>query len=101
MYLGAFMIKRVAVAGCRKYENYEEAKEYIDFCIDETESREFEQQRKYSMINEVLLFVIAFVQIAPMLYSALIGEYNDLQLWPIIVMFVLVIVAISFIVRKS
>ena len=31
----AVMIKRVAVEGCRKYENYEEAKEYIDFCIRE------------------------------------------------------------------
>ena len=29
------MIKRVAVAGCRNYENYEEAKEYIDFSISE------------------------------------------------------------------
>ena len=29
------MIKRVAVAGCRHYENYDEAKEYIDFCIGE------------------------------------------------------------------
>ena len=29
------MIKRVAVAGCRHYENYDEAKEYIDFCISE------------------------------------------------------------------
>ena len=29
------MIKRVAVAGCRHYENYEEAKKYIDFCIGE------------------------------------------------------------------
>ncbi len=27
------MKKRVVVAGCRNYDNYEEAKEYIDFCI--------------------------------------------------------------------
>lgn len=37
------MIKRVAVAGCRKYENYEEAKEYIDFCIREI-------RKKYTLI---------------------------------------------------
>ena len=43
MYLGAFMIKRVAVAGCRKYENYEEAKEYIDFCISEI-------RKKYTLV---------------------------------------------------
>ena len=27
------MIKRIVVAGCRDYENYREAKAYIDFCI--------------------------------------------------------------------
>lgn len=27
------MIKRVVIAGCRNYENYEEAKLYIDKCI--------------------------------------------------------------------
>ena len=27
------MSKRIVVAGCREYKNYEEAKEYIDFCI--------------------------------------------------------------------
>lgn len=27
------MIKRIVIAGCRDYTNYDEAKEYIDFCI--------------------------------------------------------------------
>ena len=27
------MIKRIVVAGCRDYNNYNEAKKYIDFCI--------------------------------------------------------------------
>ena len=27
------MIKRVVIAGCRDYNNYDEAKVYIDFCI--------------------------------------------------------------------
>ena len=27
------MIKRIVVAGCRDYNNYEEAKKYIDKCI--------------------------------------------------------------------
>ncbi len=27
------MVKRIVVAGCRNYTNYNEAKEYIDFCI--------------------------------------------------------------------
>ena len=37
------MIKRVAVAGCRQYENYEEAKEYIELCISEI-------RKKYTLI---------------------------------------------------
>ncbi len=27
------MVKRVIIAGCRDYNNYEEAKVYIDFCL--------------------------------------------------------------------
>ena len=27
------MIKRVVIAGCRDYNNYDEAKRYIDFCL--------------------------------------------------------------------
>ena len=37
------MIKRVAVAGCRHYKYYDEAKEYIDFCISEI-------RKKYTLI---------------------------------------------------
>lgn len=29
------MKKRVVIAGCRNYNNYNEAREYIDFCISE------------------------------------------------------------------
>ena len=28
-------IKRVVIAGCRDYTNYEEAKRYLDFCLSE------------------------------------------------------------------
>lgn len=27
------MVKRVVIAGCRNYNNYNEAKSYIDFCL--------------------------------------------------------------------
>lgn len=27
------MIKRIVIAGCRDYSNYDEAKSYIDFCL--------------------------------------------------------------------
>ena len=33
------MIKRIVVAGCRNYNNYNEAKEYIDFCISEIKEK--------------------------------------------------------------
>ncbi len=33
------MVKRIVVAGCRDYNNYEEAKEYIDICITEIRKR--------------------------------------------------------------
>lgn len=26
-------VKRVVIAGCRDYNHYEQAKEYIDFCL--------------------------------------------------------------------
>lgn len=33
------MIKRIVVAGCRDYNNYMEAKEYIDFCLSNIKKR--------------------------------------------------------------
>jgi hypothetical protein len=52
-------------------------------------------------MNEVLLFIIAFLQIAPMLYNAMIGEVADLKPWPIITMGIFVLVAIVFIIKKD
>ena len=37
------MYKRIVVAGCRDYENYDDAKEYIDFCIQNL-------RRKYKLV---------------------------------------------------
>lgn len=33
------MEKRIVVAGCRDYENYTRAKEYIDYCISEIKNK--------------------------------------------------------------
>lgn len=33
------MIKRVVIAGCRNYHNYEEAKTFIDLCLCETKMK--------------------------------------------------------------
>ena len=38
-----FLIKRVVVAGCRNYNDYSEAKEYIDFCVKNI-------KKKYTLI---------------------------------------------------
>ena len=29
------MVKKIVIAGCRDYNNYEEAKLYIDFCLSD------------------------------------------------------------------
>ncbi len=41
--VGDFMIKRIVIAGCRNYTDYEEAKKYIDFCIKDI-------RKKYTLI---------------------------------------------------
>lgn len=33
------IVKRVVIAGCRHYTDYQEAKKYIDFCISEIRSQ--------------------------------------------------------------
>lgn len=33
------MTRKIVVAGCRNYNNYKEAKEYIDFCISEIKEK--------------------------------------------------------------
>ena len=37
------IVKRVVVAGCRDYNNYDEAKQHIDFCISDI-------RKKYTII---------------------------------------------------
>lgn len=79
----------------------EELIEYIEYCIDETESIETEKHRKYSVVSEILLFIIAFIQIAPMIYSLLTGEYGDIQVIPIIVIVLVGIIGAYFVIRKN
>ena len=33
------MEKRIVIAGCRNYENYSEAKKYIDYCVSEIKGK--------------------------------------------------------------
>ena len=87
-----FRISNLDEFNDKKYQNPSVYMEYINNCIDETLSHESEQQRKYTVMSEVLLFIITFIQIAPILYNALIGNYKDLVFWPIIIMAIIVII---------
>lgn len=75
--------------------------EYLQYCIDETESVDLEHQKKYSWLNEILLFLLAFLQIAPMAYHFLLGEYTGLVWWPIIVLTVFIVIGVIIIIRKE
>lgn len=82
-------------------EEKEKYVQYLEFCIEETTSINIEKQKKYSWLNEILLYIIAFIQIAPMLYKLLLGQYTELVLWPIILMAIIIIISIVIIIRKE
>lgn len=96
-----FELRNELIATSGIDEQKKEYIEYLEYCIDETESYEAEQQRKYSLLNEILLFIIAFIQIAPMLYEFMIGEYQEIVVWPVIVLILIVLIAIWLIIRKD
>lgn len=75
--------------------------EYMDYCIDETVTFENQKQHKYSVISELLLFAIAFVEIAPILYGAILGEYNSIQVGPAAIVFGIMLLGIWVIIRKG
>ncbi len=75
--------------------------EYVEFCIIETETINAEKQKKYAWLNEILLFIIAFVQIAPMLYELMTGGYKDIQLAPVLLMIIIVVIAVVIIIAKD
>lgn len=81
----------------------EKYKFYLEYYIGETESLNFEKQRKYGWISEIFLFVIAFVEIAPMLYNLLAGNYTyqEGSWWIIVILILIAVIGIIFIVRKD
>lgn len=83
-YITRLRDELIRTSGINAYAN--KYIEYIEFCITETESINAEKQKKYSWLNEILLFIIAFIQIAPMIYELMTGGYKDIQLMPIIIM---------------
>lgn len=98
-YIANIRSELIKTSGISEYA--EKYIEYLKFCIDETESKDLERQKKYSWLNEILLFIIAFVQIAPMLYQFMTGGLGDVEILPVIVMAAIVITAIIIIVKKN
>lgn len=98
-YITRLRDELIRTSGINAYAN--KYIEYIEFCITETESINAEKQKKYSWLNEILLFIIAFIQIAPMIYELMTGGYKDIQLMPIIIMVIFVIIAIVIIILKD
>ncbi len=65
------MIKRIVVAGCRDYNNYEEAKEFIENCIRDIKSK------------HTLVFVSGFCRGADMLGERYARENGyDIERYP-------------------
>lgn len=79
-------------------ENYQAELEYL---IAETNSINAEKQKKYSWLNELLLFLIAFIQIAPMLYRVLSSGFPALKPIPVIAMALIVVIAAIILIKKD
>ena len=75
--------------------------EYLNFCIEDIISLNEEKTRKYSIYSEIMLFVIAYAQIAPLLYHILMGDYTNLGMWQILSITTIAIIGAILIVRKE
>lgn len=82
-------------------EEKEKYLEYLNFCIDDTISLNEEKSRKYSVFSEILLFIIAYAQIAPLLYELLMGDYVIVGVWQIIVIIAIAVIGTILIIRKG
>lgn len=74
---------------------------YVNFLIDEANAKTQEAQKKYSWLNEILLLIIAFMQIAPSLYAVLDGNIPPLRLIPTLGMLAVLLLGVIFIIRKG
>lgn len=75
--------------------------EYLEYCIEETLSLNEERSRKYTIISEILLFIIAYAQIIPLLYHLLVGDYVNLNALQIFVIIAIGLISTILIVRKE
>ena len=82
-------------------EQYQRYTDYLQFRIEETESKNIEEQQKFNVLSEILLFVIAYIQIVPSLYGLLMGEFKNIGIPQVIILALLGLVGIILIVRKD
>lgn len=99
VYITRLRDELIRTSGIESYAN--KYIEYIEFCITETESINAEKQKKYSWLNEILLFIIAFIQVAPMIYELMTGGYKEIQLFPVVIMVIFVVVSVVIIILKD
>lgn len=75
--------------------------EYLNYCIEDTVCKNEEKARKYSVFSEILLFIIAYVQIAPLVYHLLMGDYVLIGTWQIILTVTIAVIGIVLIILKE
>ncbi|WP_314025088.1 hypothetical protein [Filifactor alocis] len=98
-YITRIRNELLRTSGIDEYaEKYQAELEYL---IAETDSINAEKQKKYSWLNELLLFLIAFIQIAPMLYDVLSNGFPSLKLFPVIIMALMIVVAAIILIKKD
>lgn len=89
----------IRTSGIDEYaKNYQAELEYL---IAERNSINAEKQKKYSWLSEFFLFLIAFIQIAPILYTVLANGMPSLKPMPVILMTLFVVVATVILIKKN
>lgn len=74
---------------------------YIEFLVDGTKAKVQEKQKKFSWMNEILLLIIAYMQVAPTLYDLLCGKIPKVEPVQTIIMIAILLFGVIFIIRKE
>lgn len=90
------------------YEERNEYVQYADNVVRNIEARHAEQQRidaekqlKYSRQNQLLLYLIAIIQIAPFLYELFSGQYLTVELGPLVAVICTIIIGGIITIRSE
>lgn len=75
--------------------------EYLDFRMEETTSRNLEERQRFDTLSQILLFAIAYIQGAPLIYKLLMGEYLHFGIPQSIFIVLLAILGVVWIIKKD